>query len=364
MNTKSKLFTILGIVVVISMLIVTAPMAPVSAAPPLPGTIIVSPASGVVGSAVAVNGSGFSGFSPGTLLTINFLGRSLPNPVRLSPDGTFYCELYIGRVAGGTYDTFVTTNTGDLTSNKVPYTVTPNITLDHSSGNNGNSIMVNGTGFAANTDVTVKFGVNDWFTVNTGPNGLFDYYWVNVPSVADGTYLVSVGEAAPVTFSVPRNKWPVTITEDYTLTSDMEFNDSGFIIEADNVTLDLNGHTVTGSFAPNPPIGPTSFGISTSGHSGLTVKNGTVEGFTYGLYFENSDGNSIQNFTAQSNADAGLYFNVSDGNLITQATAKDGGNIGLGGFGLVLASSSNNSIKNLVSMSNKLVGVAIFEYWG
>ncbi|MGW4424358.1 right-handed parallel beta-helix repeat-containing protein [Streptosporangium sp. NPDC004631] len=64
-----------------------------------------------------------------------------------------------------------------------------------------------------------------------------------------------------------------TLTADVTLTSDLTCSSYGSLtVDADNVTVDLAGHTLTGA------------GIDIDGHVGLTVKNGTITGISNGLY--------------------------------------------------------------------------------
>ena len=88
---------------------------------------------------------------------------------------------------------------------------------------------------------------------------------------------------------------PITITGDYTLTSDMTFGITGFIIEADNVTLDLNGYTITG------PQTNTNGGSGVAIHSdGVTVKNGTIKGFYFGIAVNESSNNAINSIVVMS----------------------------------------------------------------
>ncbi|MBW3645917.1 MAG: copper-binding protein, partial [Actinobacteria bacterium] len=69
------------------------------------------------------------------------------------------------------------------------------------------------------------------------------------------------------------------ITTDTRLDSDVgPCPGHGLIVRADNVTLDLNGHTV---FAANGP--EETVGILLGNVSGVTVRNGTVEGFDAGV---------------------------------------------------------------------------------
>ena len=51
-------------------------------------------------------------------------------------------------------------------------------------------------------------------------------------------------------------------------------------ISADNVVLDLNGATLDGTPKRN---GAFSWGIQSFGHSNITVRNGTIRGFNYGI---------------------------------------------------------------------------------
>lgn len=71
----------------------------------------------------------------------------------------------------------------------------------------------------------------------------------------------------------------------------------GIGIGADNVTLDLNGHTVSGDgLEPNDQTGTIGIYVS-SGHTGsannATVKNGTVTAFNSGVYLEIVNGATV-----------------------------------------------------------------------
>ncbi len=358
MRLNRKFCSILALLLLLSMLMVTFPVSPAVAAT---GTISINTSTSPVGSEVTMTGFGFT---PRSLLTVNFLGRTLPNHMRVSPDGTFSLLLYVSRTAGGIYNVCVTTDAGD-TSNMLLFTVTSNLVLDHSSGNVGDYIRVQGSGFNASTSVNVRISDKDWFTAETDEHGSIGWNFASgkeVPSIDNGEYLVVADNAPPVTFRVPRYNWPVSITENYTLASDMAFPDSGFIIEADNITLDLNGHTITGRYAPNPPIGPTSFGILLSRHTGVTIKNGTIQGFSYGLFVDSSNNNLVDGITLTRNADAGLYIVSSDNNIVEDVVSENNGNVGLGGAGIMLVESNNNTIQNVVSTDNKMLGIEILGF--
>ncbi|CAN5809817.1 hypothetical protein BH24ACT15_BH24ACT15_35700 [soil metagenome] len=87
------------------------------------------------------------------------------------------------------------------------------------------------------------------------------------------------------------------ITEDTTLTEDVtECPGYGLIIRADNITLNLNRHTVScdNTF-------PEQVGILLDGVSGVTVTNGTVEGCDAGVSIEGGGGNTVRHILARDN---------------------------------------------------------------
>ncbi|MGW0484367.1 right-handed parallel beta-helix repeat-containing protein [Nonomuraea sp. NPDC003214] len=66
------------------------------------------------------------------------------------------------------------------------------------------------------------------------------------------------------------------VTADVTLDADLNCAGGGLVIGADGVVVDLAGHTVTGSGAGR--------GIDVAGHAGVTVRDGAISGFTYGIH--------------------------------------------------------------------------------
>ena len=54
-------------------------------------------------------------------------------------------------------------------------------------------------------------------------------------------------------------------------------------ISADNVVFDLNGATLDGTTTQRPTSTNPSYGIRAYNHSNITIRNGTVKGFGYGI---------------------------------------------------------------------------------
>ncbi len=113
----------------------------------------------------------------------------------------------------------------------------------------------------------------------------------------------------------------------------------GIKVGADNVTLDLNGHTVSGTSVVVPSEGA---GVYVYRRTGVTVKNGTVRWF-----------------------DGGVIIEGGSANTVTGVTARD--NIGLVGTtkyadGIAILSSVNNQIVNNQAVHNgPLSGIAIYS---
>ena len=71
---------------------------------------------------------------------------------------------------------------------------------------------------------------------------------------------------------------------------------TGLIVAANNITLDLNGFTVSGG-----PAGEGGPGILLYGTTGVTVKNGTVTQFDAGVSIEGGSGITVTGIRALDN---------------------------------------------------------------
>jgi large repetitive protein len=79
-----------------------------------------------------------------------------------------------------------------------------------------------------------------------------------------------------------------TITSDTTLHADLKnCQNNGIIIGADDVRLDLNGHTIAGDGSPDSTCDQSTefcdFGVVVEGHSGVVIKNGSIRRFAGGV---------------------------------------------------------------------------------
>jgi parallel beta-helix repeat protein len=113
------------------------------------------------------------------------------------------------------------------------------------------------------------------------------------------------------------------ITRDTTLTDDLACNHGpALVVAADDVTVDLGGHVVSG-LSGDSEVGAVGPGILLRGVSGVTVRNGTVQGFHAGVVVEGGSANVVEGLTVQDNVGSpdgelgdGIVVNGSRGTRI------------------------------------------------
>jgi len=146
---------------------------------------------------------------------------------------------------------------------------------------------------------------------------------------------------------------PVEIWEDYTLDRDITFGGDGFIVKADGVTLDLNGHTITGSGEGSEP----THGVDLDDVNMVTVKNGKILNFSWGISVDFSHNNTITGNTLTNNTRSGMIVSFSDNNAIT-------GNILTNNmdWGMRLGFSGNNFLRDN-SMAGNRYNFEVYSYY-
>ncbi len=162
-----------------------------------------------------------------------------------------------------------------------------------------------------------------------------------------------------------------TITADTTLHHNLvNCPDNGIVIGADNVTLDLNYHTIDGDGTPTAgcgqnewcDIGVVNLGQSAvigTGHDGVTVMHGSVHGFFAGVNIASASHNRVLGISASRNR----FFGVG---LVDVARSLVRNSSGSGSFareseGMVLASSHHVRILHNSFRRSAHNGLLIFE---
>ena len=137
-----------------------------------------------------------------------------------------------------------------------------------------------------------------------------------------------------------------TITQSTTLDSDIgPCPGDGLVVSGSNITLDLNQRRI---FAANGP--GDNAGIRLLNVSGVTVMNGTVEGFDAGILILNGSGNMVRGMTVRNN--------INDMIPTPQGTPNP---CDLGD-GIAIHNADNNSIDgNLVVNNGPFGGITLIE---
>lgn len=141
---------------------------------------------------------------------------------------------------------------------------------------------------------------------------------------------------------------------DTTLTSNLSCPHTALMIGADNISIDLNGYTVSG-------VGnPGSAGIFNAGHRNITIKDGTISGFFYGIYFSGAVDNSIHSIKVEQNAFSGIFLeNASNGNKIVECVVTNNGSDLFRGNGITINSSDGNLVMLTHAAANVTQGIFV-----
>ncbi len=138
----------------------------------------------------------------------------------------------------------------------------------------------------------------------------------------------------------------------------------GLIIAASGITLDLAGHTVTGTFDPSQPGTPPDHeGITFRQVQGSTVKNGEVTGFSTGVLIDGGSHNRVTRLDVHDNigrpsAGDGIAVVGSDNNRVDKNRVVHNGPAS----GITLLArespgapgSSHNEISNNIVLDNNV----------
>src|SRR5215208_6847431 len=146
-----------------------------------------------------------------------------------------------------------------------------------------------------------------------------------------------------------------TITTDTILHKDLlNCPNNGIIIGADNITLDLNYHTISGDGTAASGCDPEQefcdVGVLNRGHDGVTVVHGSVHEFVVGVWGLNASHNSLLGISSSGNEGAGLGFFRGTRSLVRNCSGN--GSIRRdGGLGMFLIASHHvrvldNSFRN------------------
>jgi parallel beta-helix repeat protein len=103
-----------------------------------------------------------------------------------------------------------------------------------------------------------------------------------------------------------------TITTGTTLDSDLvSCPNNGILIGADDVTLDLNGHTIDGDGELKEDCAeddPCDLGVFADGHNGVTIEHGTIREFALGVLVLDARHNRLRDLSVSENLFSGVII--------------------------------------------------------
>jgi parallel beta-helix repeat protein len=160
-------------------------------------------------------------------------------------------------------------------------------------------------------------------------------FTLNIQSVkaSNTIYIRADGSIDPPTANI-------TSLDNITYTFTDNIYDS-IVVERDNIVIDGNGYTNTGSGTGN--------GLDLSSRSNVTVKNAKIESFDIGIYLFNSSmhacGIELNENTIANNTQIGIYLEYSSNNTITRNNVTNNGD-GMGFLSSFMNTVSKNNITN------------------
>jgi parallel beta-helix repeat protein len=144
------------------------------------------------------------------------------------------------------------------------------------------------------------------------------------------------------------------VTTSVVLDADLTGCAVGLVVGADGITVDLNGHSITGtgrSNGANLVYGDTEDGVdNTAGHVRVTIENGRIQGFDTGVKLHDANANHLTGLELDRNL-AGILLLESQGNLIERNHADQNS------YGLYPYESNGNTI-----VDNELTGNVFGAY--
>jgi parallel beta-helix repeat protein len=129
-------------------------------------------------------------------------------------------------------------------------------------------------------------------------------------------------EAATVITSLP---YTITTQGSYIINQNLTANWNGIKVQANNVTIDLNGYSIVGNNSSG------GYGIYMNGRSNVEIRNGTIRNFgSTGIYEEGSFGNShrVINVRVMNNKVTGIILAGSN-HMVKDCTVSNNKGVGI-----------------------------------
>jgi parallel beta-helix repeat protein len=160
-----------------------------------------------------------------------------------------------------------------------------------------------------------------------------------------------------------------TITQDTTLDSDLiDCPGDGIVIGADNITLDLNGHTIdgdgNGSFCEAGVVNgedPFRCVQHDGGHDGVVIRDGVVREFGIGVSFGDASRNVVRSVSVGASGFRGILISGESAENIVTHNVVVAGDFDYGVD--VFEAGPDNQVRQN-SVSGNLAGIALSGFAG
>ena len=162
-----------------------------------------------------------------------------------------------------------------------------------------------------------------------------NYFLEHAP---DGAILISQDTSFGFALPGDASGFPITIARkgSYRLSSNItvpDANTTAIEITADNVSLDLNGFTISGPVVCPDPVASACAtqnifvaGVRSTG-ANTTIRNGTVTGMAGRGIFLQGDGGKVEGVIASNNLSSGIE--VTRAAIVLHSTARHNGGVGI-----------------------------------
>jgi len=167
----------------------------------------IDPTSGVIGSAVTVNGNGFKANSTIAITFNNITVITNPATVTTSSKGSFTASFNTPFVANGTYAVTVSDGTYSSSAN---FTAQSSAKLDTTTGDVGTEIIMSGRGFTPNATVNITYDGESITTTTALADSTFSVSFSAPPS-SHGNHTITASDginSIATTFTMESTKPP------------------------------------------------------------------------------------------------------------------------------------------------------------
>ncbi|WP_148686373.1 right-handed parallel beta-helix repeat-containing protein [Candidatus Nitrosocosmicus hydrocola] len=168
--------------------------------------------------------------------------------------------------------------------------------------------------------------------------------------LSESNTIPSSNSDVPVEQSVPSVSCGQVIHESVELSSNLECNSDGILVTGDDITVDLNGFTLTG-----PSQNSSKIGIMATDTNNVTIHGpGSISDFQAGVLITAGENSNISSVDLQDNH-VGAFVSGSSNSTITDNRLTNNS------IGIASYSSSNSEIVTNLFESNTLAGTTLVE---